>query len=110
MFRFGLWVWDDLTVRFLEGTGHIGAIGVVVGLLRRATEGGSFLVRCSLTQTANLAHEFGLYPGLEENDPEKRDERHWFHRVWEKYPAEPLVPDANGRPLASIRPLQVGRY
>ena len=40
------------------GTGALGALGVLAALLRRAREGGSWLVRVALTKTAMLAAQF----------------------------------------------------
>lgn len=51
----------------------------------------------SLVQTANFLLEFGLYPGLDPNEPSSRDERHWLHSsVWPKYVKEELWPDPDG--------------
>ncbi|MDX2102200.1 MAG: CoA transferase [Alphaproteobacteria bacterium] len=44
------------------GTGILSAIGVCVALLRRATEGGSYIVRSQLIRTASLIVEQGTIP------------------------------------------------
>ena len=40
------------------GTGYLGALGAIAALIRRATEGGSWLVRVSLAKTALLATRY----------------------------------------------------
>jgi crotonobetainyl-CoA:carnitine CoA-transferase CaiB-like acyl-CoA transferase len=58
-------------------TGYLGAFGAMEALRRRATEGGSWLVRVSLMQTAHWLKRLGRF-GLSEDardmtDPELRD-------------------------------------
>ncbi|KAI9022441.1 CoA-transferase family III domain-containing protein, partial [Hyaloraphidium curvatum] len=81
-----------------KATGHVGAIGAMVALLRRADEGGNWLVRTALAQVAVFLQEFGAYDGLEVLDPaaRKRPEtrNHWLQtEVWPRYPKETLEPD-----------------
>jgi crotonobetainyl-CoA:carnitine CoA-transferase CaiB-like acyl-CoA transferase len=42
-------------------TGYLGALGAIQALLRRAREGGSYLVEVSLTRTCMFVQEFGLF-------------------------------------------------
>jgi crotonobetainyl-CoA:carnitine CoA-transferase CaiB-like acyl-CoA transferase len=58
-------------------TGYLGAFGVLVALTRRATEGGSYLVRVSLAQTGHWLQtiprvEQGLYESKPEELPQER--------------------------------------
>lgn len=83
-----------------KATGHMGAIGAIIGLLRRAKEGGSWLVRGSLVQTGVFLQELGAYEGLETVDEKKwgvaRKQGHWMHtEVWPRFPKEenPMDPD-----------------
>ncbi|SAI71455.1 carnitine dehydratase [Bordetella ansorpii] len=73
-------------------TGYLGAAGAMLALIRRATEGGSYHVRVSLTQTSMWVQRLGLEPGFE-----PREERRHF--------AEGLAPLLETRPSA-YGPLQ----
>ena len=46
-----------------HGTGYLAAFGALVALARRAREGGSYLVRVSLAQTARWVDSLGRAPG-----------------------------------------------
>lgn len=43
-------------------TGHLGALGAMAALYKRALLGGSYIVRASLTQTAMWYQRLGYYP------------------------------------------------
>lgn len=46
-------------------TGYLGASGVMMALIRRATEGGSYHVKVSLARTSMWVQELGLIPGFD---------------------------------------------
>lgn len=52
-----------------HATGYLAAFGAMVALLRRAEEGGSYLVRVSLSQTGHWLWNLGQIDGLEGPDP-----------------------------------------
>ncbi|MFC4273898.1 CoA transferase [Achromobacter aloeverae] len=68
-------------------TGYLGAAGVMLALLRRAVEGGSYHVKVSLTRTSMWVQGLGLEPG---HTP-REDRRHF---------AEGLLPLLETRPSA----------
>lgn len=68
-------------------TGYLGAAGVMMALIRRAREGGSYHVKVSLARTSMWVQELGLDPGF---DPD-RPRRHF---------AETLTPVLETRPSA----------
>ena len=57
-------------------TGYLGAIGVKAALLRRATEGGSYSVRVSLTQCVSYILSLGLNDKAQLDDLENLGEDH----------------------------------
>ena len=64
----GLWAGADrpqhLPAQVVDhGTGYLAAFGVLVALARRAREGGSYLVRVSLAQTARWVDALGRVDG-----------------------------------------------
>jgi crotonobetainyl-CoA:carnitine CoA-transferase CaiB-like acyl-CoA transferase len=52
-----------------HATGYLMAFAAMAALRRRATEGGSWLVRCSLAQTGHWLRQFGRIDGLSCRDP-----------------------------------------
>jgi crotonobetainyl-CoA:carnitine CoA-transferase CaiB-like acyl-CoA transferase len=58
-----------------HGTGHLMAFAVMTALARRATEGGSWLVRASLAQTGYWIRNLGRIAGLACPDPGDDDVR-----------------------------------
>jgi crotonobetainyl-CoA:carnitine CoA-transferase CaiB-like acyl-CoA transferase len=56
-------------------TGYLIAFGAMTALLRRAREGGSWHVRCSLAQTAHWLRSLGRIDGLGVRDPDRDDFR-----------------------------------
>ena len=58
-----------------HGSGFLAAFGVVVGLLRRAREGGSWHVRLSLAQTGRWIESLGRLDALGFTDPSADDVR-----------------------------------
>lgn len=56
-------------------TGYLGAAGVMLALIRRAREGGSYHVRVSLARTSMWVQSLGLIPGFDA-DPQ-RPRRHF---------------------------------
>ena len=53
-----------------HSTGYLAAFGAMVGLTRRATEGGSWLVRVSLAATSRWLDGLGRIDGLSASDPD----------------------------------------
>ncbi len=79
----------------------MGGLAALVALVRRSREGGSWLVRTSLVQTAIMLQEFGAYEGLEVVYESKWGEAkrngHWLHtEVWPRYPGEDWPADPEG--------------
>ena len=58
-----------------HATGYLMAFGAMTALKRRATEGGSWLVRCSLAQTGHWFRNLGRIDGLTCPDPGLDDVR-----------------------------------
>jgi crotonobetainyl-CoA:carnitine CoA-transferase CaiB-like acyl-CoA transferase len=57
-----------------HGSGHLMAFGAMVGLMRRAAEGGSWHVRASLAQTGHWLRSLGrVAGGFSCDDPELKD-------------------------------------
>lgn len=48
-----------------HATGYLAAFGAMIALQRRATDGGSYLVRVSLAQTAHWLWNLGMIDGLD---------------------------------------------
>jgi crotonobetainyl-CoA:carnitine CoA-transferase CaiB-like acyl-CoA transferase len=58
-----------------HATGYLMALGALSALRRRVTEGGSWLVRCSLAQTGHWLRQLGRIDGLSCRDPSFDDVR-----------------------------------
>ncbi len=64
-----------------HATGYLAAFGAVMALRRRATEGGSYLVRVSLAQTARWLDGLGRVDGSSCPDPGLDDVRDWLQNT-----------------------------
>ena len=58
-----------------HATGYLMALGAMTALKRRVTEGGSWLVRCSLAQTGHWLRDFGRVDGLACREPSEDEVR-----------------------------------
>jgi len=73
-------------------TGYFLAYAIMTALLRRACEGGSWHVRCSLAQTAHWLRSLGRIDGLHVKDPARED----FNDCFE-------TSDSGFGPLSAVR-------
>ncbi|KAI1766351.1 CoA-transferase family III [Hypoxylon sp. FL1150] len=60
------------------GTGCVGAVAALSGLYRRATQGGSWICRTSLTQFDTFLLSLGTYPSDIQDQLRREHDRHFF--------------------------------